>query len=133
MTFPDDSPRAGFSVDAGGVKFIGIPEATEPPAFWYGFDDDGYLIAAPVTELEADLMRFNMANTTGRTRAIDWREYRFTVGDEEYAARVDPTTMPSTTEPVNVEVTWSSVASDSTQFYWDGTTLFRSVTEEPSA
>lgn len=132
-TFPDDSPRAGIGIDAGGVKLIGIPDAKEPPAFWYGCDADGYLIAVPVTELDADLLRFNMANTTALARSVDWREYRFTIDGEEYAARVDPTTMPTTTEPANVEVTWASMANDSTRFHWDGTTLFRSVTEGASA
>lgn len=133
MTLPDDSPRAGIGIDARGIKFTGVPDAKEPPAFWYGCDDDGYLIAVPATEMDTDLMRFNMANATALARPVDWRDYRFTIAGEEYAARFDLTAMPATSEPANVSVTWASVAGDSTRFYWDGATLFRSVDEEGSA
>ena len=60
-------------------------------------------------------------------RAANEREYHLRIDGGEYTAKADPDRLPTTTEPSNVDVLWTSIASDQTAFFWDGEKLFRSI------
>lgn len=120
---------AGFTIDENGISFQGAREAL--PDYWYGTDFNGYLVKVEVTEAEKDFMRANMGDSGMRARAAAQaakeRQYQFRINGEEYTAKADPERLPTTTEPSNVEVLWTSIAGDETVFYWDGEKLLRCV------
>jgi hypothetical protein len=60
-------------------------------------------------------------------QAMRLRSYNLRIDGDEYAAKADPDRLPTTIEPSNVEVLWTSIAGDETVFHWDGQQMFRSV------
>lgn len=120
MAFPDDSPRAGFSIDANGIRFENVPWATEAPTHWYTWDENGYLTTVPLSDAEKDEINANL-------QASRMRQYHLRMGGEEYAARLNPFAKPTTTEPSNVEIIWAEPTLEPVAFYWDGEQLFRCV------